>query len=781
LPLTDTPPSAVLDILSRSTPVSARTTPIIGSPGGNGHSPSANGAKSKKGVPAGTSDGEARISLAGDLGRDGRYGVRWLIVDHTHLRVISVIDGKAEIDLDLPLSDIAQPITDTLVGTGVLLLRRTDGVVIEALRYTVGLAPRFGIASRVLEGYLKGEEPDESLTDGADEKVCRKCGKAIPADSGVCPTCLDKRAVLTRLMRYTLPYKWQMVLVSVLMISGTALMLLPPLVGQHLLDDVLIPHRHRSWIGWMVAILLLTNVASIALGIWRGRVTAWISNHMVYRLRSQVYARLQQLSISYYDKRQTGQLVTRVTQDVNELQSFIVDGIQFFIVNALMIVGTIAILLYKDWQLTLLVLVPLPFTVLLTRNVFKILWGRLHRLYYLRSSLTGVITATLSGVRVVKAFAQELRETERFRERAEWLFDAGVVVEQSWATYFPIMNFISTIGTFIIWYGGSLAVFANKSNSPAGGHMTIGVLQMFLSYVAMVLAPIQGMTRIADWLSRATASADRVFELLDAEPEVANVDEPARMEHIEGRVELRNVRFSYDKSRDVLEDVSVVVEPGEMIGLVGHSGAGKSTLINLLSRFYDVREGTILIDGVDIRNIDINDVRRQIGVVLQEPFLFPGTISENIAYARIEAEPEAIIQAAKAANAHDFIMRFGDGYDTFVGERGVRLSGGERQRISIARAVLHDPRILILDEATASVDTETEKQIQEAITRLIAGRTTFAIAHRLSTLRNANRLMVIERGKLVELGTHDELLAKPDGVFKKLVDMQREVNQMRQV
>ena len=253
------------------------------------------------------------------------------------------------------------------------------------------------------------------------------------------------------------------------------------------------------------------------------------------------------------------------------------------------------------------------------------------------------------------------------------------------------------------------------------------------------------------------------------------------MPHIEGHVELRNVRFSYDKNQSVLEDVSINVEPGEMIGLVGHSGAGKSTIINLLSRFYDVKDGPILIDGVDIRHIKMNDLRRQVGVVLQEPFLFPGTISDNIAYAKPDATPMEIMRAAKAANAHDFIMRFPDGYDTWVGERGARLSGGERQRISIARAILHDPRILILDEATASVDTETEKQIQEAIARLIEGRTTFAIAHRLSTLRNACRLMVMERGKMVELGTHDELLAMPEGVFKKLVDMQQEVNQLQAV
>jgi ATP-binding cassette subfamily B protein len=309
--------------------------------------------------------------------------------------------------------------------------------------------------------------------------------------------------------------------------------------------------------------------------------------------------------------------------------------------------------------------------------------------------------------------------------------------------------------------------------------MTLGTLLLFLVYLGMLMGPIQGMTRIADWVSRSTAAAERVFEVMDTDVEVSDDPEAIRMPYIEGSVELRNIRFSYDKNRLVLEDVSLAVKPGEMIGLVGHSGAGKSTIINLLSRFYDVTEGSILIDGIDIRKISMSDLRHQVGVVLQEPYLFPGTVRDNIAYAKQGATLEEVVRAARAANAHDFIVRLPDGYDTWVGERGARVSGGERQRISIARAILHDPRILILDEATASVDTETEKQIQEAITRLVKGRTTFAIAHRLSTLRDADRLVVIEKGKIVEVGTHDELLALPEGHYRKLVDMQQAVNKLR--
>jgi ATP-binding cassette, subfamily B, bacterial len=375
-------------------------------------------------------------------------------------------------------------------------------------------------------------------------------------------------------------------------------------------------------------------------------------------------------------------------------------------------------------------------------------------------------------VRVVKAFAQEEREIARFHPRSHELALAGITAEQTWMTVFPVLSFVTSTGALLVWYAGGRQVLA--------GEITLGTLVTFIAYLGMFYGPLQFLNRISEWLSRALASAERVFDVLDSEPDVREAEDAVPIPRIEGRVEFRNVTFGYDKHKPVLKGVSLEVAPGEMIGFVGHSGAGKSTMINLICRFYDVDDGQILVDGIDIRQIRQQDLRGQIGIVLQDTFLFNGTIAENIGYAKPGATPEEIMAAAKAANAHDFIVEKPDGYDTIVGERGQQLSGGERQRISIARAILHNPRILILDEATSSVDTDTEKQIQDAIARLIKGRTTFAIAHRLSTLRNADRLVVLKEGKVEEVGTHAELLEKK-GEFHRLVEMQQEMSRIQAV
>jgi len=711
-----------------------------------------------------------------DLDDERKFANRLLEISET---TIKLSDSSGTVILSIPISDIRQATTETYVGSGALQLRLTDGRTLEAAQFTPTLAGPMSAASRLIETYIAHETPSDALLQAAEQRVCPKCGMSLPDDSRVCVACIDKRATLMRLAAYGISYRLQAVWMVLLSFVGTGLIIITPIFTTKVLtDQVLIPHHHPQWIAWIV----IGSIVFAGLGLWitilRGRTAAWLTVHMVYALRKEVYAKLQELSLSYYDKRQAGSITARVTQDVNELRNFLTDGVQYFFVNSLTILFILGFMLRYNWQLTLLSLLPLPLTVYMTRKLWRILWKRLHRFFHLRSNLGGMINTVLSGMRVVKAFAQEESETARFTKKSTALFDAELVVERTTATVFPILGVVAMSGTFIINYLGGYDVYRNHSNEALHG-MTLGTLQLFLVYLGMLMGPIQGMTRIADWMSRSTAAAERVFEVLDTDVEVADDPQAMRMPYIEGSVELKNVRFSYDKNRLVLEDVSLVVKPGEMIGLVGHSGAGKSTIINLLSRFYDVTEGSILIDGIDIRKISMSDLRHQVGVVLQEPYLFPGTVRDNISYAKQGATIEEVMRAARAANAHDFIVRLPDGYDTWVGERGARLSGGERQRISIARAILHDPRILILDEATASVDTETEKQIQEAITRLVKGRTTFAIAHRLSTLRDADRLVVIEKGKVVEQGTHEELLAMDEGHYRKLVDMQQAVNKLR--
>ena len=720
----------------------------------------------------GSGDLPLTVAIKADLASDGTLGERWVVADEKDIRVLSESGAQ---QIVLRLAEIKGARTEQLVGGGALLAQKGSDVV-ELTRFTTPLAGNMAAVARALDAAAKGDEAPTSSLDEIERK-CPTCGRALPKDSDVCRFCFDKRATLLRLLSYARPFAAKAVLLTLLMFAGTAAGLVPGIIIKRLTDQVLAPtapttlEARGAALGAFVVALLGASLLGIGLGIWRGRLAAYLSANVTLRIRKQLYEKMQKLGLSFYDKRQTGTLLTRVTQDVNELNNFLVDGLQILVVNGLTILGIIVILLTQNWKLTLLVLVPVPLAVFATTRIWKFLWSRLERMWHLRSSLAAGLNATLNGARVVKAFAQEDREISRFNTRVMSLYTANLDLENWWATLLPILGFVMGAGGFVVWFVGGRQV--------VGGTITLGTFQMFFFYLNSLYGPLQGMTRIADWLGRALTSAERVFEVMDTDPDVADGPDAVKMPRIEGAVTFKNVSFSYDKARRVLDDVSFDVKPGEMIGLVGHSGAGKTTIINLLSRFYDPTEGEILIDGVPMRKIALDDLRQQFGIVLQEPFLFPGTISENIAYAKPTAGREEVMRAAKAANAHDFILRFPDGYDTQVGERGVRLSGGERQRLSIARAILHDPRILILDEATASVDTETEKQIQEAIQRLIKNRTTFAIAHRLSTLRNADRLLVIDKGKLAEIGTHDELMNKDRGIFRKLVEMQTEINKLK--
>jgi ATP-binding cassette subfamily B protein len=519
----------------------------------------------------------------------------------------------------------------------------------------------------------------------------------------------------------------------------------------------------------MIAWLLIL-ASAIVVQILNGRLIAYVGGHVAADIRAQLYRSIEFLQLTFFDKKQVGAIASRVTSDTDRVWGFLVDGLPHIATNFLLMLGIVGFLFLVNWKLALCILMPVPIVVSISVRFWKPVSQLYHRVGQKWARFHTHLNESLSGIRVVKAFAREDYENNKFLHRNDELKNAGIAADGRWFTIFGAMSFFTSLGTLINWTVGGYMVYSRQ--------MSLGDFWKVNAYLGLIYGPLQWFAQVNNWFSRAMAGAERVFEVMDTEAEAYNSG--GKSHQIKGEVTFDNVRFGYDKSNPVLKGINFTAKPGEMIGLVGKSGAGKSTTINLICRFYEPDSGSILIDGVDYREMPLQELRHQIGVVLQEPFLFNGTIAENISYGKPGATFEEIVEAAKAANAHNFILSKPDGYDTIVGERGAKLSGGERQRISIARAILHNPRILILDEATSSVDVETERQIQEAISRLIEGRTTFAIAHRLSTLRNASRLIVLEKGEIVEIGTHAELMEQ-QGVFYKLVETQSAVSQIIQV
>jgi ATP-binding cassette, subfamily B, bacterial len=516
-----------------------------------------------------------------------------------------------------------------------------------------------------------------------------------------------------------------------------------------------------------LSIMLGAAVLAWILGWIQGSILARVSERVTADLRERTYSHLQRLSLEYFGGKRTGDLMSRISTDSDRLCQFLSDSIVDFLANSVLLLVVATSMCQSNVTLALVTLVPFPFIVWLmyySRDKLQVGFQAANRAW---AYLISVLADTIPGIRVVKAFAQEDREIQRFRTANETVVVANNRVNSLWTFFWPLITFLNALGVLVVWSYGIWLIIHREPG------FTLGALNKFVGLATIFYGKLEMMSRIVNSSQRAAASAQRIFEILDR---VSNVPEPARpapLEKLRGELEFRHVGFRYG-NRKVIRDFSLKIEAGEMIGLVGHTGAGKSTLINLVCRFFDVAEGAILADGVDIRSYKVEQYRRNVGIVLQDPFLFFGTIAENISYGRPEATRDEIITAAKAARAHEFILQLADGYDSLVGERGQSLSGGERQRISIARALLIDPRILILDEATSALDSTTERQIQEALQNLVKGRTTIAIAHRLSTLRQANRIMVIERGRLVELGTHDELLTM-NGTYAALHNAQQEL------
>jgi len=711
------------------------------------------------------------VAVSADVGEDGTFGEKWLTATSDRLLTLSPDRGNARVHLDLPLKIFREFVAEPQVGNGIIEGYTHDGQLYEIIRYSNALSRQFPQVAKHLQTLIEGKGEEFTPDARIQESICPHCGQVLQHGSLVCPRCLNKSKTLRRLLRYAWNYKGYLICVWIVMLIGIATNLTPPYISRILVDSVLTSGINSSrLLAALVLILAASQLIGVLLRIVQQRLTSVAAISITYDVRRHLFASLQRQSLGFFDKRRTGNLMSRVTNDTRKLLNFLTSGIRFLVVNVLTIIGIGVMLFVINWELALYILIPVPIVFLLTKLFWRTVKAAHYRVHVRWAQISGILNDSLSGIKVVKAFGQEGREIRRFDDTNTGLFSAGLDEAKISQTLFPILAFVSFTGSLLIWWVGGRKVMAQE--------VTLGTLVAFLGYLGMFYAPVQTLSKMGTWLTRSLTAAERVFEVMDARQDVREVPHPKRLRTVDGRFEFKNVTFGYDVNTPVLEGVNLQVEPGVMLGLVGRSGAGKSTLINLICRFYDVTEGQILLDGIDLRELSLEDYRAHLGVVLQEPFLFSGSVYENIAYPKPQAKLEEVMNAAKLANAHEFILGFQDGYDTQVGERGGRLSGGERQRLAIARAILHNPKILILDEATASVDTQTESLIQEALARLVRGRTVFAIAHRLSTLRNADRLIVIDEGKIVETGTHEELLLKR-GLYEKLVRLQTELNRIK--
>jgi len=679
-------------------------------------------------------------------------------------RIVSAYDAHSL--LIYPLQELGELKCERLISTGRLFAEK-DGEAMVIITFSLGYLSHAEKLIRVVKNIRDGQDAMfEIVVD--EELFCPKCGTRFPEpDRKLCPKCMDKSSITKRLLGFFVHYRAKVAIVLVTMLLGSAFSIFAPQVGtQMLIDDVLT--EGGSWYGMIlpiVGLIFLLRAIGVGLNILYGYVLAKTIPWIVFDLKNRIFEAMQRLSVGFYTSKRTGSLMNRVNRDAMNVYWFFVDGLPFLIVNVLTFIGIITMMLLQSFALTLVVLIVLPMTLFL----FRFLWHTFRRLHHKNwvysSQLNSMISDSVNGMRVIKAYAREDDETARFADVGLKQTNIDVRAWNLGFTAFPFIYLFMFAGQVVITIIGGMMVVE--------GTISLGTFLLFIAYLSMLYGPLEFVTRVSNWWARCLDSAQRMFEIIDAKADIAEPEDPVIIERIEGEIDIKNVRFEYDPATPVLKGLDLHVDAGKMLGMVGKTGAGKSTLANLIARLYDVDDGEITIDGVNVKQIPLEQLRQSVGIVSQEIYLFIGTIADNIRYARPDATIEDVIRAAKAASAHDFIIKLPDAYETRVGAGGQDLSGGEKQRLSIARTILQNPRILILDEATAAMDTETEASIQKSLTELQAGRTTISIAHRLSTLRDADSLAVISEGKVVESGTHAELMAKK-GEYHKLYTIQME-------
>ena len=717
---------------------------------------------------------EIICAIVGDLDINSRYASSALVLTDGN---IYAFDKAAENGVRSCGYDKAKKASvRRYYGNAMLLLTAEEGAKpVNFIRFSYKTASLYDAVATFIQSVAAGKNQEEErrMLNASFEKqfcFCPKCGRALIRPGAPCMNCQSKNKVIKKLGAYVLPYKWMLFGCLLLSVVTTAVSLVPPYMTKTLVDEVF-PTGNKGMLIICVLVLLATYLVQYGIGAVRSYYLRVAGNKIVADLRNDVYAKAQKLPMRFYDRTSTGSVINRISGDTTTIQQFVMRITQEVVVQLFLLIGIIVIMFAMNWQLTLLSLVPVPFVVMGSR------WfGRKIRPFYRRmwrrwSAVSSVLTDTIPGIRVIKAFANEQRSVETFESyNAEWL--KTDISASRITTLFPnIVGFVVTCGSLLIWGIGGNMVIDNPS------FISAGLLVSFISYTSMFYGPVNFFANFNDSYQNALNSAEKLLDIIDAEPE-PDFGKGNHPDRLHGKIEFKNVNFSFDRSKKTLSNVNIVIEPGDIVGIVGTTGAGKSTLVNLLMRYYDHYDGEILVDGINIRDIDMEFYRSQIGYVQQEPMMFHDTIYQNIAYGLDRVQVEEVIHAADVANAHSFIVRQPDGYDTMLGERGVGLSGGERQRLSIARAVLKNPSILFFDEATAAVDSETESLIQDAIERLISGRTTLMIAHRLSTLRKANKIIVVDKGEIIEMGTPEELMALK-GKYYKLIQIQTMSDEIR--
>lgn len=709
---------------------------------------------------------EVLFTVVGDLDLKAKYAESMLVFTKNGLFAFDKChkDGICEVKYD----DVEKANVKRLYGNALFRIKNKNGRYVPLLRFSYAAA-EVADAGAVFVNSLKEHgyrDEDTEVVHSVylkQRSFCPKCGRKLATPDAECLNCSGKGKMISRFSQYVKPELGELGICMVLSVLTTAFSLVPPYITKVMVDDV-IPNKSADRLVYVILALLGVYILQYVINGFRSYKLRLSGDRIVLNLKKDIFEKAQYLPMSFYDKISTGSVINRVNSDASVIQNFIMKITQEAVIQAFTLVGLVIIMFIMSWRLALFSLIPVPIVVLVGKRFGKVLAPKYMRMWRRASSISSMLADTIPSVRVIKAFTNEKKTVKKFNAYCdEWLKeDKDVAVP---AAVFPsVITFLVTCGTLVIWFmGGNLVISGSNE-------VSLGLLVSFVSYASMFYTPVNFFANIGDTYQNTLASAEKILDIIDAEPE-HDFGSGKELKRMEGKIEFKNVNFAFDRSKKVLSNINLTIEPGDIVGIVGTTGSGKSTLINLLMRYYDEYDGEILVDGVNIRDIDLKYYRNSIGFVQQEPLMFRDTIYNNIAYGSAHVHVEQVLHAAEVANAAGFIRRMPDAYDTMLGERGVGLSGGEKQRVSIARAVLKNPSILIFDEATAAVDSETENLIQSAIERLISGRTTLMIAHRLSTLRKANKIVVVDKGEIIECGTPQELMALK-GKYYKLIEIQ---------